>query len=126
MDRLEALGKDLRALGHVRFAAIGPKTAQRLREYHLNADVVPPRYQSEDLAAALLPVIEARARVLLVRADRGRALLREVLGRVANVWQIAVYSQVDAIPPTHPVLDRIERGEVDAITFTSSNIAKAL
>ena len=45
--------RDLRALGSVRLAAIGPKTADALRAYHLHPNLVPARYQSEDLAAAL-------------------------------------------------------------------------
>src|SRR5262249_45080612 len=35
LERLLALGKDLRALGRAHLAAIGPKTAERLAEYHL-------------------------------------------------------------------------------------------
>jgi uroporphyrinogen III methyltransferase/synthase len=65
-------------------------------------------------------------RVLLARADRGRDLLRDELGRVCSVEQVAVYRQVDAVRPDDPVLDRLRRGEVDFITLTSSNIARAL
>ena len=50
LDRLRSLGRDLRALGGIAIAAIGPKTADTLREYHLDPDLVPERYQSEDLA----------------------------------------------------------------------------
>ena len=41
LERLEHLGRDLRALGGVRLAAIGPATAQALAQYHLHADLVP-------------------------------------------------------------------------------------
>jgi uroporphyrinogen III methyltransferase/synthase len=37
-----------------------------------------------------------------------------------------VYSQVDAIEPESKVLDHLRRGEIDYITLTSSNIARAL
>ncbi len=53
IERLEALGRDLRALGHLRIAAIGPATAEALSEFHLRADLVPDAYRSESLAAAL-------------------------------------------------------------------------
>ena len=50
LRRLEALGRDLRDLGGVKLAAIGPKTAEALREYRLRADVVPEAtYSSEGL-----------------------------------------------------------------------------
>src|SRR5581483_10318596 len=97
--RLEALGRDLRDLGRVRLAAIGPKTAEALREYHLRADVVPDStFSSEGLAGALVPHVAGR-RVLLARANRGRELLREELGKVAAVEQVTVYDQVDAVAP---------------------------
>lgn len=126
LERLKALGRDLRALGKIKLAAIGPRTADRLRAYHLVPDVVPGRYQSEDLAAALLSHLRPGARVLLARADRGREVLREVLGGHAEVEQVAVYSQVDAVPGDHAALDQVRRGEIDFIPFTSSNIAKAV
>ncbi|MFO0964459.1 MAG: uroporphyrinogen-III C-methyltransferase [Gemmataceae bacterium] len=126
LDRLLALGKDLRALGRIRIAAIGPRTAERLAEYHLRADVVPQRYHSEDLAASLAPLLKAADRVLLARADRGRDILREALHAKADLEQIAVYRQVDAIPENHAALDQLRRGDIDVITFTSSNIARAL
>ena len=53
LGRLPELGLDLRVLGKIKLAAIGPKTAAALRDYHLQADLVPATFQSEDLALAL-------------------------------------------------------------------------
>src|SRR5262249_14403177 len=44
IDRLRQLGRDLRALGNIHLAAIGPATAEALRGYHLVPDVVPERF----------------------------------------------------------------------------------
>jgi uroporphyrinogen III methyltransferase/synthase len=126
MERLRLTGRDLRALGHLRLAAIGPRTADALRAYHLDPDVVPERYQSEDLAAALKSAIAPGERVLMARADRGRDVLRDVLAGHCDVAQIAVYSQVDAADAKPEILDHLRRGEIDYITLTSSNIARAL
>lgn len=126
LGRLKNVGLDLRALGHLRLAAIGPKTAEALEEYHLRADLVPKRFQSEDLAAALLEQIQPGQRVLLARADRGREVLREQLSARCSVEQIAVYSQVDAIDADEIVLDALRRGEIEFVTLTSSNIARSL
>ena len=94
MDRLFALGRDARALGHLRLAAIGPGTAQALLACHLRADLIPESFRSESLAEAL--AIRARGqRILLARADRGRALLRDELEKVAQVDQVAVYQNAD-------------------------------
>ncbi|HEY7154013.1 MAG TPA: uroporphyrinogen-III synthase, partial [Gemmataceae bacterium] len=122
---LRQTGRDLRALGSLRLAAIGPATADALHRYHLEPDLVPPVYDSENLAS-VLKERAAGQRVLLARADRGREVLREQLARVAEVEQIAVYSQVDAIELGGEALEALRRGEIEFITLTSSNIARAL
>jgi uroporphyrinogen III methyltransferase/synthase len=123
--RLQQTGRDLRALGPVRLAAIGPATADALRGYHLEPDLVPPEYRSESLAAVLRERA-AGQRILLARADRGRELLREELSAVAEVDQVTVYAQVDAVEPDPHLLDCLRRGEIDYVTVTSSNVARAL
>jgi uroporphyrinogen III methyltransferase/synthase len=122
--RPRQIGRDLRVFGPVKLAAIGPATAEALRSYQLQPDLVPEKYRSEELAAALLDKVRGQ-RVLLARADRGRDVLRQQLGPVAHVEQVAVYSQVDAeLDPG--VLDWLRKGEIDLITLTSSNIARSL
>jgi uroporphyrinogen III methyltransferase/synthase len=126
ISRLRAIGLDLRALGGVQLAAIGPKTAEALRQRHLEPDLVPERYQSEDLAAALIERIGPGQRILLARADRGRELLREHLAAVCEVEQVAVYVQVDAVELNEDLLDHLRRGEIDYVTLTSANVARSL
>jgi uroporphyrinogen III methyltransferase/synthase len=123
--RLLATGRDLRALGSVRLAVIGPSTAAALRSYHLIADFMPEVYQSEGLAAGLRERA-AGQRVLLARADRGRDLLRQQLAEVATVDQVAVYSQVDAVGADPAVLAALSRGDIQYVTLTSSNVARSL
>lgn len=125
LDRLGARGRDLRALGHLQLAAIGPATAEALAGFRLKADLVPASYRSEALAEALGPRVAGR-RVLLVRADRGRTVLQDELGRIAHVEQVAAYRNVDAGSIPAEVLARIEAGSVDWITLTSSAIAERL
>jgi uroporphyrinogen III methyltransferase/synthase len=123
--RLRQTGGDLRALGGVQLAAIGPGTADALRGYHLEPDLVPAEYRSESLAAALKERAAGR-RILLARADRGRDVLRQELSAVAAVDQVAVYSQVDALEGATEMLERLRAGEIEYVTLTSSNIARAL
>jgi len=125
LKRLRHSGRDLRALGGLRLAAIGPGTAEALRGYHLEPDLIPAVYRSEQLAAELKTRV-AGQRVLLARADRGRELLRTELEEVAQVEQIAVYAQVDAILEDTEPLNCLRRGEIDYVTLTSSNIARSL
>jgi uroporphyrinogen III methyltransferase / synthase len=125
VKRLRQIGRDLRALGGVRLAAIGPETANALRRYHLEPELVPDQFSSEGLAAALHEQVSGQ-RVLLARADRGRELLREELERVGEVEQVAVYSQADVGEGADEAVARLGRGEIDFVTVTSSNIARGL
>ncbi|MBI4796643.1 MAG: uroporphyrinogen-III C-methyltransferase, partial [Deltaproteobacteria bacterium] len=57
LNRLFAQGKDVRALGGAKIAAIGPATAQALREHGLVADVMPAQFKAEVLLEALSPQV---------------------------------------------------------------------
>jgi uroporphyrinogen III methyltransferase/synthase len=122
VGRLRKSGRDLRALGGIRLAAIGPATADALRSYYLEPDLVPEEYRSESLAEGLKKQVRGQ-RVLLARADRGRDLLREELAKIAEVTQVAVYSQADVLKPES--LACLSRGQIDYVLLTSSNIARA-
>jgi uroporphyrinogen III methyltransferase/synthase len=125
VGRLRTRGRDLRALGPLRLAVIGPGTADALRSYHLEPDLMPASYQSEGLAAALQERA-AGERLLLARADRGRDLLRQELSRVATVDQVTVYSQVDTAVADREAHHALCTGQVEYVTVTSSNIARGL
>jgi len=122
-DRLENLGLDLRALGGIKVAAIGPTTSESLKNYRLQADLVPDSFRSEGLIDALRSEVAGR-RILLARADRGRALLLEELSRIAEVEPVTAYRNRDADSIPAEVLERIEEGSVDWVTLTSPAIAE--
>src|SRR5690606_28455310 len=110
LNRLFALGRDMRALGTARLAAVGPGTAARLGDYHLRADLVPGEYRAEALAAALAPQAKG-ARVLLVRASRGREVLAEELRQAgAEVEQVVAYQSLDVAEPQSRVMELLEAG----------------
>jgi uroporphyrinogen III methyltransferase / synthase len=125
MQRLEERGRDLRALGHLKLAAIGPATADVLAGFHLRADLVPESYRSEALAEALGRIASGQ-KILLARADRGRTLLKDELDQLAAVDQVSVYENLDAESLPDAVIERILDGTVDWITLTSSAITERL
>jgi uroporphyrinogen III methyltransferase/synthase len=45
-DTLFAKGKDVRALGHLKFACIGPVTKERLADYGIISDILPETYRA--------------------------------------------------------------------------------
>jgi uroporphyrinogen III methyltransferase / synthase len=91
-DRLFEKGLDARALGHLRTAAIGPATSQRLRQYGINTDILPQTYQAESVVEAFSKESVQGQRMLLPRAKEARVILPEELVRMgAEVDEIAAY-----------------------------------
>ena len=121
IKRLFDQALDLRALGHLKLAAIGPATALALEHFGLIADVVPTRFVAEDLAAVLLPLIKPGEKVLLARAQVAREVLPETLtAHGAQVDVVPVYQAQRplAVPPE--AMPFIDAGQVDILTFASS------
>jgi uroporphyrinogen III methyltransferase/synthase len=126
LDRLATTGRDVRVLGGVRLAAIGPATAETLAEYRLRPDVQPAEYRAEALAAALAPAARGQ-RVLLVRASRGREVLAETLTAAgADVAQVVAYESRDVTAADSDAATALAAGRVDWVTVTSSAIARSL
>jgi uroporphyrinogen III methyltransferase/synthase len=126
LDRLEQQHGDLRRLGRVRLAAIGPGTAEELSKYRLRADLVPGEYRAEALAEALISEAAGR-RFLLIRASRGREVLAEQLAAAGKqVEQVVVYRSNDVQQPDPTVAAALAAGQIDWITVTSSAIAQSL
>jgi uroporphyrinogen III methyltransferase/synthase len=114
-------GLDTRALAMLRVAAIGPGTAAALAARGVRADLVPARFVAEALVEAFPPPSRDGARVLLARAEQARdALPAGLRERGYEVDVLPVYRTVAAASDPD-ALDRVRRGGLDAITFTSSS-----
>jgi uroporphyrinogen III methyltransferase/synthase len=121
MARLFTQGRDVRALGNLKIAAIGPATAESLQAHGLKADVVPAAFQAEALLEALSHQVTPGSKVLLARAQVAREVLPEGLVKLgAEVTVAPVYQSrpVQEIPPEAEAT--LKEGRVDILTFTSS------
>lgn len=126
LNRLWALGRDARRLGHLKLATIGPATAETLQRYQLRADVVPESYRAEALAEALKPLVQGH-RVLWAGADRGRDVLpTELRAAGAQVEKLVVYRNRDAQNVPLETRELLEAGEVHWIALSSPSIARNL
>jgi uroporphyrinogen III methyltransferase/synthase len=126
MDRLYQLGLDVRIIGGLQLAAIGPRTVEALRSYGLVANVQPSRFCADDLAHTLS--VGARGkRFLLARASRGREVLAQELKQAgAEVTQVVTYQSRDVESADPDVTAALEAGTIDWVTVTSSAIARSL
>ncbi len=76
----------------LRTAVVGKATAQALRAYEIEPDVIAEESRAEGLAAALAPRIERRRRVLLPQAEDARPVLAEQLEAAgAEVVRVTAY-----------------------------------
>lgn len=120
--RLFETNRDVRTLGHLQTACIGPATADRLRGFGITSDVIPESYRAESVVRAFADIEVKGRRVLLPRAAAARPVLPAELGRMgAVVDEIAVYRTVPVTENRNELIAELEKKAVDLVTFTSSS-----
>jgi uroporphyrinogen III methyltransferase/synthase len=124
-ERLFGTGRDVRALGHLRTAAIGPATAERLKSFGLASDLVPENYRAESIIAAFRGQDIGGKSILLPRAQEARQILPEELTAMgATVREVAAYKTEPVSRDRQTLIERLATAAVDLITFTSSSTVK--
>lgn len=118
--RLRELGVKCESGGSSKhlIAAVGPATARALEQEGMHADYVAKHHSGDSLARELRPSLSGR-RVLLPRSDRGDHAVTQALRKSgAEVTEVVAYRTVaPAMDSTE--LDRLRRGEADALVFAS-------
>jgi uroporphyrinogen III methyltransferase/synthase len=120
-ERLSARNADARAIGNAKIAAIGERTAERLRVYGVRADVVPEAFVGEEIARAVIERSHAGDRVLVYRAQDARDVVPRMLekaGRLATV--VPAYKTV---VPNDPEFAK-KAASADVLTFTSASTVR--
>jgi uroporphyrinogen III methyltransferase/synthase len=123
LKRLQHHGLDLRAVPRdAKVAAIGPATAERIEQAGLRVDVVPEEYRAEALIEALGAHPLAGERILIPRAKVAREVLPKTLREAgAEVVVPPAYESVPSTKGKEEVSLRLQSGEIDCVTFTSSS-----
>jgi len=122
-SRLRAARLDARAFGRAKVAAVGTGTADALRVFGIEPDLIPPTFTTEAIGKAFP---RGKGRVLLARADKTEPGLKEAVGAKGwTVERVTVYrlSPVARLDPSvrRAVLD----GEIDLLTFASGGTVRA-
>ena len=114
---------DVREIGAARIAAIGPATAQRVKDFHLHVDLQPEEFVAEAVVKECQKQgsIE-NLRILLVGAEKTRdVLLKELSALGAIVDQAFAYRTVPETRDTTGARRQLAKEGADLITFTSSS-----
>ena len=114
---------DAREIGGARIAAIGPATAQRVKEFHFHVDLQPDEFIAEAVAKEFRKQSSIEnARILVVRAEKARDVLpKELSAAGAIVDEAFAYRTVPETRDTTGARRQLAKEGADLITFTSSS-----
>lgn len=120
-EQLYAKGLDARKLSHMRLVAVGQVTASSMKKYGVIADIIPPRFVAESIYETLHKELTEIDKILIPKAEKTRDVLGKSLGAICKVTEVDVYRTVLEDGPKEEILKKLEQGQIDYITFTSSS-----
>ena len=114
---------DAREIGGAKIAAIGPATAQRIKDFHFHVDLQPEEFVAEAVAREFQKQggVE-NLRILLARAEKARDVLPRELSRLGAIVDEGFAYRT--VPETRDITGARRRfldEGADLITFTSSS-----
>src|SRR6059058_6159146 len=113
---------DAREIGGARIAAIGPATAQRVRDFRLHVDLQPDEFVAESVVREFQRQGVENLRILLARAEKARDVLPRELSKLgAIVDEAFAYCTVPETRDITGARRRFLEEGADLITFTSSS-----
>ncbi|MGH2425162.1 MAG: uroporphyrinogen-III synthase [bacterium] len=108
---------------HLRWATVGPGTADVLRAHHVEHVWMPSRLLSATLGDEL--PAQRGERVLRIRAQAASPLPAKLLrSRGIDVDEVVAYHTVEAPPESVPLLREAFAGGTDAVVFTSASTVR--
>jgi len=126
LEWLRRLGQDIRRFHRARIAAVGPKTAEALREIGLAPAALPETFHAEGLLDSMREAVRPGQRALLPRGDLARKSLPEALRALGvEPVEIDVYETVPA-GGGEDILDLLREGGIQIVTFTSASTVRNL
>jgi len=122
-DLFFKLYNDARSIGGARIAAIGPGTANKIKERHLAVDLLPDEYVAEGLLQKILAEESVENEMfLLVRPNEARDVVARGLTEAGAIVDEAIaYRTVAETGDPGGAVARFEADGADVITFTSSS-----
>jgi uroporphyrinogen III methyltransferase/synthase len=124
-NRLYHLGYDTRALGKIKIAVVGRKTAGVLQARKLNPDFIPPNYVADSLVENFPDALEGQ-KLLFPRVETGGrdVLVQELTSQGAEVVEVAAYQSQCPAQIERSAWEALKLQQIDVITFASSKTVK--
>ena len=121
IERLQTLGKDIRALGGIKIAVVGKKTAATLAKYHLKPDFIPPNFVADSLVETFPETLSGK-KILFPRVETGgrEILVKELTAKGANLVEVAAYQSRCPDKIDSNIWQKLQQKQIDIITFASS------
>ncbi|MFZ5801550.1 MAG: uroporphyrinogen-III C-methyltransferase [Candidatus Omnitrophota bacterium] len=126
-ERLRKCGRDARALAGSRIAVIGKATAVCLRNYGLEADLLPETATSEGLLKSFRKgICVPRPRILLLQSEQApSALGRELRALGAKADRVDAYRTLIDTSQAGKLREWIRAEPIDAVVFTSASTVES-
>lgn len=125
MRRLWFHQKDVRSLAGLHVCCIGPRTKEEAVCWGLAADLVPKDFQAEGILEAMGRLGVKGQRILIPRAKVAREILPDQLKAMgATVQVVQAYQAVPPAVEVAPIRERLRKGEIHYLTFTSSSTVR--
>lgn len=113
-EKLDHMALDVRVLGTIKVAVVGQSTKKKLKEYGINADLIPEIYTGEALGKELIKRLEKGEKLLMPRSNKGKMKLVSILEEKAIIKDLPIY---DLVAPK--IDEEILLKPLDYVTFTS-------
>ncbi|WP_110111515.1 uroporphyrinogen-III synthase [Bacillus sp. CGMCC 1.16541] len=109
-------------LNKLNIAVVGEKTANELKKYGVKATLMPKEFVAESLLDSLLENVHKNEKVLLIRGNLARPVIREGLQKKGyHVTDVIVYETVRNESKQQELIQLLIERKIDAVTFTSSS-----
>ncbi|MDQ0244637.1 uroporphyrinogen-III synthase [Bacillus fengqiuensis] len=122
LELLEKCHINREILNKLNIAVVGKKTELELKKHGLEAKVVPKEYVAENLLDSLLPCLHPGEKILIVRGNLARTVIKEgLMDKGYEAEELTVYETVPNHRAKQSLRELLMNGQLDAITFTSSS-----
>ena len=122
-DCLRSLAKDARVFGSAKIAVVGSETAAKLSEFGIKPDFVPGIFTTKELAKQLIGYTNLQGKKMLFLRSKlaSNELAEPLVAAGTQVDDVPVYTTATVKSECDWLIEKIESGRVDWLTFCSSS-----